>query len=841
MKGNCMNVLKKMLSSLNDGTKLSLLNEACVCLNAECVLYFLCERVKPDKDTSWWPLIKLCVNIKTDSVVLKIFLTFMNDEIKLDLLKNACIYGDEKCVTYLLCEGVKPDKGTSWMMWEMCMRKGNSGLNLLKKIFIYLNDEVKLEMLNSACKLGSEDFALYLLCAGVKPDKNTPLCVAEGGSVTLLIEIGLNDEIKSNVLSTACYSGSVECALYLLCEGVQPHKDTPWWSLITGGGRHVKADVDVLKKVLRYMTVEIKLNILNKTCDTGSKELALYLLREGVEPKKVTPLRSLITSDVNHGKGDVNVLKKVVQYLNDDIALDLLNKACDSGSEECALYLLSGNVKPDKHTPFCVAKGGSLNVLKKVLDNVNDDIKLPLLKIACRCASKECVIYLLSQGVKPDIDTPFTSLIYRDPLSKECLDLLKTIVIYLNDEMKLQLLNDACYHSGKCALYLLDEGVKPDKNTPFHAAKGGCLNLLKICVKGLKSDIKLAVLNEACSSGATDCVFYLLSEGVKPDQHTPWCSLFAKCNCYGKRDLDALVNILIYLNENMKMALLNTLCRSGSEECALYLLREGVTPNKDIDVWSLITGGVRWRCKGDVDILKKVVKFLNDEIKLDLLKEAFLSGSGECALYLLCEGVKLDKDILWRSLISRGIRCYVDIELLKNVVIYFDDEIKMDLLRKTCQSGSTECFFYLLRQGVEPDNTFPFWSLITRGREDVKGDVDILQKVVIYLNDMVKQDCLNKACRSGSVECALYLLCEGVQTDKDTDWWSLITRGRLYNVDMDLLKEVAIYLDDELKLGLLNKACRCGSEECALYFLRQGIKPDMDTDWWSLISRRMCP
>ncbi|OWF42547.1 hypothetical protein KP79_PYT06576 [Mizuhopecten yessoensis] len=61
---------------------------------------------------------------------------------------------------------------------------------------------------------------------------------------------------------------------------------------------------------------------------------------------------------------DQNVDKKLCHQ----IKLALLNEACSSGAEECVLYLLSEGVKPDKKTPFYVVKRGSLNVLRKLLE-----------------------------------------------------------------------------------------------------------------------------------------------------------------------------------------------------------------------------------------------------------------------------------------------------------------------------------------------------------------------------------------------------------------------------------------------------------------------------------------
>ncbi|XP_060074746.1 uncharacterized protein LOC132554443 [Ylistrum balloti] len=286
---------------------------------------------------------------------------------------------------------------------------------------------------------------------------------------------------------------------------------------------------------------------------------------------------------------------------------------------------------------------------------------------------------------------------------------------------------------------------------------------------------KLAVLNRACLHGLKECGLYLLSEGVKPDEYTNWWSLITGGDEYsvfgrGEGDVDVLKKVFKYLNDKKKLDLLNEACRSGSKECGLHLLSEGVKPDKDTNWWSLITGGDVSSCgKGDEDVLKKVFKHLNDRKKLELLKLA-------------------------------------------------------------CRSGSKECVLYLLSDGVEPDNYTKWWSLITGGDGYSKGDVDVLKKVFKYLNNYKKRVLFNEACRYGSKECILYLLSEGVKSDKHTKWWSLITGGSQYSKgDVEALKKVFKYLNGKEKLDLLNKACHSGSKECVLYLLSEGVKPDNKT------------
>ncbi|XP_033739970.1 uncharacterized protein LOC117327214 [Pecten maximus] len=659
---------------------------------------------------------------------------------------------------------------------------------------------------------------------------------------------------KLGLFNNSCHSASVDCALYLLSEGVKPDEGTQWWPLITRGVWADKGDVDILKKVVTYLNDETKLLLLNNACYSGSEECALYLLCEGIKPDKATPWWPLITRGVWAGKGDVDILKKVVIYLNDETKLLLLNNACYSGSEECALYLLCEGVKPDEATPLwaLITRGvragkGDVDILKKVVTYLNDETKLLLLNNACRSGSEECALYLLREGVKPDEDTPWWSLITKGVWAgKGDVDILKKVVIYLNDETKLLLLNNACRSgSEECALYLLCEGVKPDEETSWWPliTRGvwegkGDVDILKKVVTYLNDETKLLLLNNACRSGSEECALYLLREGVKPDKDTPWWPLITRGVWAGKGDVDILKKVVIYLNDETKLLLLNNACRSGSEECALYLLCEGVKPDEETPWWPLIKRGMLDH-KGDVNILKKVFIHLDEEMKLTLLNKACDSGSEECALYLLCEGVKPDEATPLWALITRGVWAGKgDVDILKKFVTYLNDETKLLLLNNACRSGSEECALYLLREGVKPDEDTPWWSLITKGVWADKGDVDILKKVVIYLNDETKLLLLNNACRSGSEECALYLLCEGVKPDEETSWWPLITRGVWEGKgDVDILKKVVTYLNDETKLLLLNCACWSCSEEYAFYLLCGGVKPDKSTPLWSLIAR----
>ncbi|XP_021339957.1 uncharacterized protein LOC110441184, partial [Mizuhopecten yessoensis] len=71
---------------------------------------------------------------------------------------------------------------------------------------------------------------------------------------------------------------------------------------------------------------------------------------------------------------DIQFLQGFIRWLSgqnvdknfNEIKLALLNGACFSGSEECVLFLLSEDVKPEIETLFYVVEGGRVNILYKV-------------------------------------------------------------------------------------------------------------------------------------------------------------------------------------------------------------------------------------------------------------------------------------------------------------------------------------------------------------------------------------------------------------------------------------------------------------------------------------------
>ncbi|XP_033729403.1 uncharacterized protein LOC117318537 [Pecten maximus] len=145
-----------------------------------------------------------------------------------------------------------------------------------------------------------------------------------------------------------------------------------------------------------------KLEVLNKACYLCAEECALYLLRKGVKPDKDTDWWTLITRGLVYDKGDVDVLKKVVIYLNDEIKVDLLNKACRYGSEECALYLLCEGVKPYKDILLHVAESGNVNLFRKLLKydvtlTVRDNDNNNVLHVACQCNRREEMVSMLCE------------------------------------------------------------------------------------------------------------------------------------------------------------------------------------------------------------------------------------------------------------------------------------------------------------------------------------------------------------------------------------------------------------------------------------------------------------
>ncbi|XP_033729700.1 uncharacterized protein LOC117318880 isoform X2 [Pecten maximus] len=94
-------------------------------------------------------------------------------------------------------------------------------------------------------------------------------------------------------------------------------------------------------------------------------------------------------------------VERFVRLLNERKAdkLDMLNKACSFGAEECALHLICEGVKPDNDTPFCVVEGGSVSVLPKLLQydiipTVRGEDNDNVLHKVCRYGREEMVSVL---------------------------------------------------------------------------------------------------------------------------------------------------------------------------------------------------------------------------------------------------------------------------------------------------------------------------------------------------------------------------------------------------------------------------------------------------------------
>ncbi|OWF51971.1 hypothetical protein KP79_PYT06653 [Mizuhopecten yessoensis] len=260
-----------------------------------------------------------------------------------------------------------------------------------------------------------------------------------------------------------------------------------------------------------------------------------------------------------------------------------------------------------------------------------------------------------------------------------------------------------------------------------------------------------------------------------------------------------------------KLDVLNKACYSGAEECALYLLSEGVKPDKDTELWSLFNRHRNDRNR-QVCLLKRIVVYFSDETKVAMLNEACYYNADECALYLLSEGVKPDKatelSLFYRHWNDSNKECF-----LKKIFVYLNDETKVAVLNKACYSGAEECVIYLLSEGVKPDKETAWGSLINRHRRDSNRQLCLLKKIVVYLNDETKVDVLNEVCYHGAEECALYLLCEGVEPDKETPF--SVVKGRRVKVLRKLLEyDVTPTARDKYNNNnVLHMACECKKEE----------------------------
>ncbi|XP_033731487.1 uncharacterized protein LOC117321127 [Pecten maximus] len=145
-------------------------------------------------------------------------------------------------------------------------------------------------------------------------------------------------------------------------------------------------------KLLSYITTTKNTpNRIVISSDDQTNAMYKRIVKEMKECKSVDPKRYRYSSEWNYLVTldvwtDCQFLQGFVRYLsgqtgfvrwlsgqNVDYSLyheikhDLFNQACSTGSDECALFLLSEGVKPDKETPFCVVKGGSVQLLNKLL------------------------------------------------------------------------------------------------------------------------------------------------------------------------------------------------------------------------------------------------------------------------------------------------------------------------------------------------------------------------------------------------------------------------------------------------------------------------------------------
>ncbi|OWF42844.1 Ankyrin repeat protein [Mizuhopecten yessoensis] len=151
------------------------------------------------------------------------------------------------------------------------------------------------------------------------------------------------------------------------------YRDVP--SLQNEGVDFFKSPVYFMEKTLKKLPKECFASLLFLFLNDGRvKKGDLDPNSENVDKKK---LEIAFPGNALNVWTDIQFLQGFIRWLsgkNDDknlcheIKLALLNRACASGSEECALFLLSEGVTPDVETPFYVVEGGSVSVLRKLLE-----------------------------------------------------------------------------------------------------------------------------------------------------------------------------------------------------------------------------------------------------------------------------------------------------------------------------------------------------------------------------------------------------------------------------------------------------------------------------------------
>ncbi|OWF55612.1 uncharacterized protein LOC110457685 isoform X2 [Mizuhopecten yessoensis] len=572
------------------------------------------------------------LRVWTNDQFMKGFMSWLDDKSldKLDVVNKACSAHATKCALYLMSKGIIPDNfATFWSLIEKysyCEGGFVGDVDVLKEIFPYLNDEMKLPLFNEACDC-SDECVLYLLSKGVQPGKGTDLPSLfesypyrqddhdNNFSVFQAVVGYVNDEVKVELLDYAFDFYSPGYVFYLLRQGVKPSKFTSLWSFIEEDNDSCYYDEwerwDMLVNIYFMVDDDIKSNLWKQACSYGPMDPVLKLLKQN--------LGTCIDIDAFwsglQGVNQEEILMEVVVNLDDQMKLELLHKACSTQTEECVLEcLLADDVKCDENTPFCVVKRKCMNVLKNIVNDLTDDIKLFLLNVACYIGYEECVSYLLSGDVECKENAPFCVV------KRGSVNVLRSINKDLRDSIKPVLLNLACYTgSEECVLFLLSESVEPETITPFYSVKGGNVNVLR---KLLEYDITLSTrAYKSNNSSYHVCNINVLHEACLLEKEEMVAVLCDTCN------------ILAHGTDELKRSSLQHVAMTGNFQI-FQIVERSVMKSLSRDENKHMCESVNGRVVHKMCVCAKYMERLVDVCGWTVLHESCVRENKELCLYL---------------------------------------------------------------------------------------------------------------------------------------------------------------------------------------------------------------
>ncbi|XP_021349723.1 uncharacterized protein LOC110448020 isoform X2 [Mizuhopecten yessoensis] len=292
-------------------------------------------------------------------------------------------------------------------------------------------------------------------------------------------------------------------------------------------------------KSLSYLTTSKTATNMIVIASNHYTEMCERLLRE-FECKKNQYGTSIGSLDVWN---DPVFVKSFVGLLNDRRVdkLDVLNKASYWGAEECALYLLCEGVEPDEETVIGVVEGGSVKVLRKLLEydvipTARDKDNNNVLHEACVYEREEMVTLLCDTyphlvhdtdmlGRTPLYDVALTGNCSMFQTMERCV--LNSLYRVDDQQHKCESVNGRVVHRNcVCAQYMA-QLVDDDGRTVLHVS---CmLGKRELCLYLCRS---YPALTTAVDKYGWHCLHYLA-------RFTSDVDLFTECESHVKQYLES--------------------------------------------------------------------------------------------------------------------------------------------------------------------------------------------------------------------------------------------------------------------------------------------------------------